>query len=228
MAKVSLIIPAYNEEKTIAHAIARTKAALAGLDYEIIIAEDGSRDKTAEIVRGLADPRVLLLHSNGRLGRGKSLSNAIKFANGEIVAFFDSDLATDMSYLKRLIKGVEDGASISTGSRLKAGAQVEDINTRKLARKAYNFLVRLILGSKVLDHQCGFKAFRKKDVLPLLQKIKAGHWFWDTEILVLAQRQGLKVDEFPVKWKHGNSSKVNIFADAAGMFLQIIRMRFSG
>lgn len=227
MAKISFIIPAYNEGKLISGSIDRLKTELKGLDYEIIVAEDGSSDKTAEIIRSMAAPRVRLLHEDARLGKGKAVSEAIKKSKGEIVAFMDADLSTDLTHLKRLIQGIENGASISTGSRLRRGAEVEDTLPRRLARVAYNSLVRLTLGSAVFDHQCGFKAFRKKDILPFLDEIKDTGWFWDTELLVLAQRRGLSVDEFPVKWKQGGGSRVRVSRDSWKMLAQIIRMRFS-
>ena len=204
----------------------KTKKELAGLDYEIIIAEDGSKDGTVRIVTGLSGKRVTLLHHEKRLGKGGAISDAIKRAKGEIVAFMDSDLSTDPAYLKRLMRGIEGGSSISVGSRLKPGAQVQDAFSRKITRFAYNFLVRLILRSSILDHQCGFKGFRKKDILPVLDEAKDSGFFWDTEILVLAQKRGLKIDEFPVKWKQGSTSRIDVPRDSAKLFAKILKMRF--
>jgi glycosyltransferase AglD len=84
----------------------------------------------------------------------------------------------------------------------------------------------VILGSSIHDHQCGFKAFKKKEVLLVLEQVKSNSWFWDTELLVLAQRKGLNIDEFPVKWRAKPGGKVRVFRDGLGMFFDILRMRF--
>ncbi len=228
MVEVSVIIPAYNEEGTIASAIAATEGELKRLklDYEIIVAEDGSSDRTAEVVRAMKNPRVRLLHSDRRLGKGAALSAAMTESVGDIVAFIDSDLSSDIALLGRLIEGVQKKAPISVGSRLMGGVEVCGAGRRNLARLVYNSLVRLILGSGVRDHQCGFKAFRKMEILPFVQRTRSKGWFWDTELLVLAQRGGLKVDEFPVRWKQGKTSRVSLFRDSAKMLVEIIKMRF--
>jgi glycosyltransferase AglD len=220
---VSLIIPSYNEEEEIANAIACARKALKGFEHEIIVADGGSTDRTCEIVLLEKDKRVKLLRVGGR-GKGLALSLAIKSAKGSIAAFMDADLSSDIGQLGRLIDGAKK-ADISIGSRLEQGAEVRTGNKRNAARVAYNFFVRLILGSKVSDHQCGFKAFRRKKILSLLDEVKDTRWFWDTELLVLAQRKGLSIDEFPVKWKQGKTSRVSVFWDSLGMFEKIIEMR---
>ncbi len=228
MGRVSVILPAYNEAERLEKTVKVVKDHLErlGYDYEIIIAEDGSTDGTDEIARRLAeeDDRIVHLHSDERLGRGRALTNAIKNAKGDIVAYIDVDLSTDMSHFKELIKAVEEGYDVVTGSRLMKESRTERPFKRDIASKVYNFLVRLMLGSKLRDHQCGFKAFRKSSVLPLLDKVKDNHWFWDTELLVLAQREGLKVKEIPVRWRQGRDTKVRFRRDVVYMFSQILRM----
>jgi glycosyltransferase AglD len=105
---------------------------------------------------------------------------------------------------------------------LMAQSKVQRSGSRNTASKAYNFAVRLILGSKVRDHQCGFKAFKRDTVLPLLDEVEATHWFWDTEILVRAQRHGFRVKEIAVEWQSGRDTKVSLAKDSWTMFWQII------
>lgn len=228
--KVSVILPAYNEAERLEKAVKVVKDHLErlGYDYEIIIAEDGSTDGTDLIAKRLAekDGRIVHLHSDERLGRGKALTNAIKVAKGDVVAYLDVDLSTDMSHFKELIKSIVEGYDIATGSRLMKESETSRPFKRDLASRTYNFLVRFLLGSKLRDHQCGFKAFKKSSILPLLDKVKDSHWFWDTELLVLAQREGLKIKEIPVKWRQGRDTKVRFKRDVIYMFSQILRMWF--
>jgi hypothetical protein len=95
---------------------------------------------------------------------------------------------------------------------------------RGFASKGFNFLTRLMLGSKLYDHQCGFKSFRREALFALMDNIKDTHWFWDTELFVRAQRAGYRIKEFPVEWKQGGTTKVNLVKDVFGMGSQIFRL----
>ncbi|RLI79007.1 glycosyltransferase family 2 protein [Archaeoglobales archaeon] len=227
--KVSVVLPAYNEAKRIENAIKKTEETLKeiGCDYEIIVAEDGSTDGTDKIVQKLVNDRIKHLHSDERLGRGKALMNAFEKANGDVVVYIDVDLATDIKHLKELINTIQIGYDVATGSRLLRESKAKRSFERELYSKVYNFLVRLFLKSKIRDHQCGFKAFRRDVVLELGKKAKDNHWFWDTEILVLAQRSGYKVKEIPVEWREGEDTKVKR-SDVLYMFSSILKMWLRG
>ncbi|MCS7121235.1 MAG: flippase-like domain-containing protein [Archaeoglobaceae archaeon] len=230
--KVSIILPAYNEAERLEKAVKEVKnvAEKIGYDFEILIAEDGSKDGTDKIAAEIAkkDLKVKHLHSDERLGRGRALMNAIRKSEGDIVVFMDVDLSTDLSHLKDLIDAILiEKYDISIGSRLMKSSSVERPLKRELASRIYNFLVRFLLGSKVRDHQCGFKAFKKDVALKVGEKAKDNHWFWDTEVLVLAQRDGYKIKEIPVKWKHGGKTKVDLTRDSIYMLFQLLRMFFS-
>jgi hypothetical protein len=103
-------------------------------------------------------------------------------------------------------------------------SNVERSGTRNIASKTYNFMVRALLGSKVRDHQCGFKAFRREPLMQLLDEVDARHWFWDTEILVRAHRRGYKIKEIPVSWTGGRETKVKLLEDSLDMGWQIISL----
>ncbi len=212
--EVTAIIPVYNDRKSLEIALPRSVEILRTItsEFEIIVAEDGSTDGSAEFVQAYAkrDERVRLLHSDSRLGRGKALNRAIREAKGAIVCYYDVDLATDMRHLPELIAAIRDGAIISTGSRLMPASDIVRTGGREIASRTYNFLVRLFLGSRVFDHQCGFKGFKKMYIIPLLPALKANHWFWDTELLVRAQRKGYRVAEFPVHWRAGKGTTVKV------------------
>ena len=221
------MLPAYNEVDYLQPAVEKTIQALNAFadSYEVIIAEDGSTDGTAERAEEIAqkNPVVRHIHREKRLGRGTALNNAFKQSNGEVMVYMDLDLATDLKYLKPLVEAITvEGYDFSTGSRMMAESQAERTMSRSLSSKTYNFLVRHMLGSKLRDHQCGFKAFKKEPLMLLLDQVEATHWFWDTEIMVRAHRRGFKIKEIAVEWKSGKDTKVNLFKDSWNMFWQIM------
>jgi glycosyltransferase involved in cell wall biosynthesis len=226
---VSLVLPAYNEAEKLEDAVTRISQALEErrYRYEIIIAEDGSTDGTAERAEELAQKLhyVRHIHREKRLGRGTALNNAFKQSNGEVLVYMDLDLSTDLKSLKPLVEAIMvEGYDLSTGSRMLPESKVERGLRRSISSKTYNFLVRQMLGSKVRDHQCGFKAFKREPLLRLIDEVEATHWFWDTEILVRAHRHGCKIKEIPVEWKSGADTKVNLSKDSWNMFVQIIKL----
>lgn len=212
--EVTAVIPVYNDRDALEIALPRSIEVLDRISsrFEIIVAEDGSTDGSPELVQGFShtDRRVRLLHSDKRLGRGLALHRAITEAQGSIVCYFDVDLATDMQHLEELIQSIRSGADVATGSRLLPRSDTRRTRRRQIASRGYNFLVRLILGSRVHDHQCGFKAFRKERILPILPLIQAGHWFWDTELLIRCQRIGYRITELPVRWRPGKGTTVKL------------------
>ena len=212
--EVTAIIPVFNDRKSLEIAIPASIISLSEITpaFEILIAEDGSSDGSAELVKDYKkqDSRVYLLHSDERQGRGRALTRAIRNARGSIVCYYDVDLATDMHHLQELIDAIRRGYDISTGSRLLPDSEIVRSEGREVASRTYNLLVRVMLGSRVYDHQCGFKAFNRERVLPILPAIRDNHWFWDTEILVRAQKRGYKVREFPVHWRAGKGTTVRI------------------
>jgi glycosyltransferase involved in cell wall biosynthesis len=210
--EVSVVIPVFNDRAALEIAIPQSVSAIREItnQFEIIIAEDGSTDGSAELVRTFSaeDPRVKLLHSDERLGRGKALNRAFQEARGPVVCYYDVDLATDMQHLPVLIETIREGYDISTGSRLLPESRIIRSEGREIASRGYNFLVRLILGSRLSDHQCGFKGFNRNRLLALIPSIKDTHWFWDTEVLVRAERAGYRIFEFPIIWNQGSKTTV--------------------
>ena len=226
---VSVVLPAYNEANKLEGAITKISQALKATEYqyEIVIAEDGSTDGTAERAEELAQkfPYVKHIHRDKRLGRGTALDNAFRQCSGKVFVYMDLDLSTDLKSLKPLIDAiVVEGCDFSTGSRMLPESKVERTLGRSISSKSYNFLVRHMLGSKVKDHQCGFKAFRKEAVLSLLGEVEATHWFWDTEILVRAHCHGFKIKEIPVEWTMGKDTKVNLAKDSWRMFWEVTNL----
>jgi hypothetical protein len=170
-------------------------------------------------------PYVRHLHSDNRLGRGQALTRAFLTANGNVLAYIDVDLATDMTHLAELIDAIrKEGYDFSTGSRLLPQSDVMRSFKRGFASKGFNFATRFLLGSKLSDHQCGFKAFKREPLLILLSEVEDTHWFWDTELFVRAQKKGYRIKEFPVKWRPDGETKVNVLHDSRIMGTKLFKL----
>ncbi|MEW6036066.1 MAG: glycosyltransferase [Candidatus Micrarchaeota archaeon] len=226
---LSVIVPVHNEAKILASTIRALSAAMDALgDYEIIISEDGSTDGTPRIAKGLASGNVRVISSGKRLGRGLSLSNAMRAARGDIVIYMDADLAADLGSTRRLVSEIEKGADISTGSRLLPGSEVVGRSRlRDFFSRGYNIFLRLLFRTSVRDHQCGFKAFRKSSILPLVAEVKDRHWFWDSELMIRAQDRGMKIAEIPIRWTDRKESGVKLESDIIYMGLAAVRLRLA-
>jgi len=227
---VSVVLPAYNEadtiERTVSETIERLESFLPAGSFEVIVAEDGCADRTPEIAARLAaeDDRVRHVHSDERLGRGAALEYAFHRAAGETLVYFDTDLATDMAHLEELVESIRtEGYDVATGSRWLPESEADRPKKRGIPSLGYNTLVRWILRSDLQDHQCGFKAIDRAAFETLADEIEDEHWFWDTELLVRAQRRGFDVREFPVDWTPKGDSKVDLVRDVFGMGSQILR-----
>ena len=176
-------MPAYNEVARIEKTVKQTAETLRNItsSFEIIIAEDGSSDGTDRVAEKLALEHnwVSHLHSNSRQGRGRALNRAFKSASGDVLCYIDVDLATDMNHLKELIESISvEGYDFATGSRMMPQSNVKRPLKRGIASKGFNFLVHTVLNSKLYDHQCGFKAFKKAPLFELIDVVEDEHWFW--------------------------------------------------
>ena len=216
--EVSLVFPAYNEAEGIEHAVNTALVELRKIthSFEIIVAEDGSSDETAEKAGRLASehPEVRHLHSDERLGRGGAFNRAFKDAHGAIIVYMDVDLATDITKLGTLINTIRGGADIATGSRLLPESKIKRSARRNLASQSYNTLIRTLFHTPIHDHQCGFKAFNRARLLAYLDEVEDTHWFWDTEVLIRGASHGLKIVEIPVDWEEGPGTKVKLLRDS--------------
>jgi hypothetical protein len=228
--EVSVVLPAYDEEGSIEETVRVSLATLADFlpegSFEVIVAEDGCSDRTPEIAARMAreDPRVRHVHSDERLGRGGALERAFRAARGGTLVYYDTDLATDMTHLEELVESVRtEGYDVATGSRRMPGQRQPRETERGVASDGYNTLVRLVLRSSLRDHQCGFKAFDREVLSALLPAVRDEHWFWDTELLVKAQRRGYRVKEFPVDWEPKGDTTVDLVRDVLGMGSQVLR-----
>ena len=229
--KTSIVVPMWNEESWVTHAYEEISAAIDkhSLDAQIVFATDGCKDRTVEIIQEIQkkDKSVILFNDPDRLGRGLALKKAFLRVNTPYVIYMDSDLATDLGHLPQMIEHLEAGAEIVTGSRMMKSSETVRSRKREIFSRVYNFLARFLFRSKVHDHQCGFKGFNREKILKTLSQVRSNGWFWDAEILIRGQKNGLKVVEFPVRWKdrEEKASKVSLLKDAKDMGFELVSLR---
>lgn len=228
---LSVFIPAYNEEKIIEKNIKKINNYLKEHfdTYELVIVDDYSNDKTLKLSKNLEKTiGVRNVHFDNGPSRRENLGKAMLTAKYDYIGFLDMDLATDITYLQTLFFLLEK-YDIVLGSRYK-GIKPHREWWRLLFSKIYNIFMRVYFNSKISDHQCGFKAFRKEVLLRLLKEVgydktfKRG-WFWDAELLIRAQKHKLSYIEMPVKWTRGEKSTFN-FKREIKMLGYVLKLKF--
>jgi len=229
--QLDIVIPVYNEERELRHSVLRLHRHLASslrdVDFRITIADNASVDRTAWIGAALAREMPLVSYLRiGRKGRGRALREAWSGSDADVVAYMDVDLSTDLAYLRALVAPLLAGeADIAIGSRLAPGAVVTRGRKRDWISRSYNRLLRLSLGVGFSDAQCGFKAARREAIERLLPAIEDDNWFFDTELLVLAERERMTIHEVAVRWEDDPDSRVHILATALEDLRGIRRLR---
>lgn len=224
--RVDLVVPVYNEDEVLASSVLTLLEHTATLDAEvrILVADNASTDGTAGIGARLAEehPRVSY-HRIDRKGRGFALAEVWSASDADVVAYTDVDLATDIRLLGPMVATLASGqAEVAIASRLHPDAQVERGIKRELVSRCYNRLLRGFLGVTYGDAQCGFKALTRRAAESLLPLVEDTTWFFDTELLTLAQWSGLRIQEFPTTWIDDPDSSVDVvhtaLDDLAGMW----------
>jgi glycosyltransferase involved in cell wall biosynthesis len=231
-ARVDIVVPVYNEQDALKDSIRRLHAycsAELDLDWRIVIADNASIDSTLGIARELARTleRVTVLHL-ARKGRGRALRTAWSASDADVLCYMDVDLSTDLRALPPLLTALASGHSeVAIGTRLAPGSRVVRGRKRELISRSYNRLLRVTLGARFSDAQCGFKAIRADAARRLLPQIADQGWFFDTELLVCAQRHGMRIHEVAVDWTDDPDSRVDIVSTALADLRGVVRMRFA-
>ncbi|HOX41798.1 MAG TPA: glycosyltransferase family 2 protein, partial [bacterium] len=226
--ELSIIIPAYNEERRIRETLIRVLAyrIKERLDAEIIVVDDGSTDRTAEILEEFRD-ELVVIKINPNRGKGFAVKSGVMAASGKIILFMDADLATDLSEIKASLKDFKrDGANILIGVRNQSSAKRTLI--RSIVGKSFALISNIILPLKVKDSQCGFKVFQSLVAKEIFVQLKANRWTFDKEILFIAQKSNLKIVERPVKWQERGNSTVRLSRDIFVMLYELIKIRANG
>ena len=217
--QVDIVIPVFNEAGDLERSVLRLYAYLKSafpFTFRITIADNASTDQTWAIALRLEDviPEVVAVHLNLK-GRGRALSTVWLASDAEVLAYMDVDLSTDLNALLPLVAPLVSGHSdIAIGSRLDKASRVRRGTKREVISRCYNLLLRTTLSASFSDAQCGFKAIRADRAQRLLPYVKDTGWFFDTELLVIADRTGMRIHEVPVDWIDDPDSRVDIVATA--------------
>jgi len=229
----SIVIPAYNESARLGATLEKVLAYIHAQNWnaEVIVVNDGSSDNTAEIVRTFAakNPVVSLLENPGNRGKGYSVRNGMLHARGEVMLFSDADLSSPIEEAPKLLQALDAGTDIAIGSRwLRAETQTERQPLhRQLFGRIFNLLLRLTLGLRFKDTQCGFKAFKRAAAQAIFPRQRIEGWGFDPEILFLARKFGFSVREIAVAWAHSGDTRINPLLDGARMFVEMLHIRWN-
>ncbi|HEX3740887.1 MAG TPA: dolichyl-phosphate beta-glucosyltransferase [Terriglobales bacterium] len=233
MSQYSIIIPAYNESARLGATLDRVLEHVAAQhwDAEIIVVDDGSRDHTAEMVRARtkANPELRLIENPGNRGKGYSVRNGMLNASGEVRLFTDADLSAPIEEADKLFAAIHEGADLAIGSRwLQPDTQAQRQSLmRQFYGRTFNLVLRILLGLRFKDTQCGFKAFSRSSAQELFSKQTIEGWGFDAELLFLAQRSGLKVKEVPVIWSDAEGTRIHPLRDGLHMIAEVLAIRWN-
>lgn len=232
--KLSVVIPAYNEEKRLPKTLEQINKYLIkqNYDYEIVVVSDGSKDKTAEVVRSL-QPKIKnlkIIDNKENHGKGYVTRQGLMEAKGEYRLFTDADNSTSIDQIEKMWPEFGKGFDVVIGSRDIEGAILDPPQPwlrKVILGEGFKLYRKIILGLwRVEDTQCGFKCFTRKSTEKVLPKCKIDRFAFDPEILVLAKKAGFKIKEIPIIWKNDLESKVN-FKSIIKMALDMIKIRMN-
>lgn len=230
--ELSVVVPAYNEEARLPRSLERIRDYLrrSHPSSEVIVVDDGSADRTAEVVREWQAqmPELHLLLNGANRGKGYSVRAGMLAATGEISLFTDADLSAPIEEAEKLFDALRS-ADIAIGSRAldRRLIQVHQSPAREYAGIFFNRMMRLATGLALEDTQCGFKAFRTARTRIIFQQQKIEDFGFDPEILFLAKRHGLRIAEIPVVWSHDPRTKVHMLHDSMRMFGDLWQIRWN-
>jgi len=231
---LSIVVPAYNEESRLPKTLDSIFAYLRVRPFraEVIVVDDGSSDRTSEMVSNSRQkhPNLRLISNGKNRGKGFSVRHGMLDARGEIALFTDADLSTPIEEADKLLAALRGGgydAAIGSRAMDRSLIEIHQSVVREQAGIFFNRLVRWIMEIELSDTQCGFKAFRTERARIIFEQQRVERFGFDPEILFLAKRNGLRVAEIPVRWSHDSGTKVNVAADGIRMFLELLWIRWN-
>jgi glycosyltransferase involved in cell wall biosynthesis len=230
--KVSFVIPAFNEATRILETLRKIAEYRKHVSFEseILVVDDGSTDETAAIVERLDYPGLGVIRNGTNRGKGYSVKCGVLAATGDYVLFSDADLSTPIEETTNLLAiAIKEHADVVVGSRAldRRYIQKHQSAVREGGGRLFNVMVRLLLGLKIHDTQCGFKLFKRERVESAFQKQTTDGFGFDPELLFIMSRQGLTIVEVPVRWSHTEGSKIRFFRDGARMLTDLLRIRWN-
>lgn len=224
---ISIIIPAYNEEERICVSLEKIINYInsENINAEIIVVDDGSKDKTFEV--SSIFPEVKVVKQDKNKGKGAAVRRGMLEAKGDFRIFSDADLSTPIYELKKLIEMYEKGYDVCIGSRAVDYSMIKEHQPwyREMMGKTFNKIVQLLVVKGIKDTQCGFKGFRKEAAEKIFSIAQIDGFAFDVELVFLAGRFNFKIIEIPVEWYNDERSKVNPLTDSTKMFLEILKIR---
>ncbi len=233
--EISIIIPAYNEERVIGATLDEVTSYLEdrGLSHEVILVSDGSTDRTAEIARERAARRpevIKVIENETNMGKGFSVQRGCLAASGAVVVFTDADLSYPIGEVEKPLRLIMEGrADVAIGSRTARGSIIEAETTalRTLMSRVFNLFVRIIALKGIHDTQCGFKAFSGRASRAVFSRVTMTGFSFDVEVLYIARKLGFTIAEFPILWARSSESSVHPVTDSIKMFIDLLRIRLN-
>lgn len=224
---LSFIIPAYNEESRLGHSLSTAIRYFADQPYstEIIVVDDGSRDRTVEVAHSFSSVRVLQQQSNR--GKGAAVRRGMLEAKGAFRIFSDADFSTPVQETAKVLLVLEQGADVCIGSRAldRSYVKVHQPWYRESMGKVFNVFVQLLLLKGINDTQCGFKGFTAQAAMAIFSRAKVDGFGFDVEALYLARTMGISIEQVPVEWYNDDRTTVNPITDASRMFFELLSIR---
>jgi dolichyl-phosphate beta-glucosyltransferase len=226
-----VVVPAYNEEGRIGESLLKIRSYMeaAGWGFEIIVVDDGSRDRTADVVGQLArqDGRLALVVNERNLGKGGAVRRGVLASRGDAVLFSDADLSTPIEEFANLLPWLEThGLVMASRSLPDSNVLVHQPRYRELMGRVYNLFVQALLVRGFIDTQCGFKLMTRQAAQAIFGRARIRSFSFDVEMIVLAKRLGYAVKEVPVCWVNSRASRVHPLADSVQMLLDLLRIKF--
>jgi len=230
--EISIVIPSYNEELRLPVTLEKIAGYLPSLggETEILVVDDGSKDRTAEVAESFRRifPNLRVISNGVNRGKGFSVRHGMLEARGRAVLFTDADLSAPIEEAPKLLEALKT-YDVAIGSRAldRSLITVHESHFREFAGIVFNTIVRLVLRLPFVDTQCGFKAFRRERCQIIFEQQRIERFGFDPELLYLARHHGLRTVEIPVRWGHSPATKVNMLRDSIQMFFDIFTIRWN-
>ncbi len=229
--QISVVIPAYNEEKKLEPSLQRITEYLEKnfKDYEVLLIDDGSKDTTVEIANKFKEKKVKIIQNPKNMGKGFSVKLGMINAKYDPILFSDADLATPIEETEKFLATIQKGYDVVVASRNIEGAKitVEQPKYRQVLGKAFPLIVKNMILPDFKDTQCGFKMFKKNAARKIFPRQTIQRWAFDVEVMFIAKKLGYKIKELPVTWTDKGDSKLSPVKDSLKMFNEILKIKYN-